>query len=129
MRGNGRRRQPSRRAATRAGTRPCAGPVTRLETFPGLPEVFVTQLRLGHGYRDVDAVGPIWVWMYRSGRLEGLVVCSAGCVPRPGLLLTSSFGTVSGRASTSVWLMILTNFRRGSIPECGCILPLLRDMV
>lgn len=23
----------------RAGTRPCAGPVTRLETFPGVPEV------------------------------------------------------------------------------------------
>lgn len=83
VRGNGRRRQPSRRAATRAGTRPCAGPVTRLETFPGVPEVFVTQLRLGHGYRDVDAVGPIWAWMYRSGRLEGLVVCSAGRVPLP----------------------------------------------
>lgn len=106
-------------------------------------------LALSHAWRPSlgcrRCLWPSSVWGTVTGMWTQWVPFGRGCIgqagwrawwfvvpavsPWPGLLLTSSFGTVSGRASTSVWLMILTNFRRGSIPECGCILPLLRDMV
>lgn len=112
VRGKGRRRQ--RGCATlslRAGTRPGAGPVTHLGTCPGLLEG-----------------SPLG--MDGSGRPEGLWWFVLLPMSRwPGLLFTSSIGAVTSRAFTSLWLMILTNSRCGSIPKCGCILPLLRDMI
>lgn len=74
------------------------------------------------GYRDVQtAVGHIWLRMWRSGGRSTRWFVLPGAL---GLLLTSSTGVVTGRASTPVCSMILANSRHGSIPKCGCILPL-----
>lgn len=112
-----------------AGTRPCAAPGTRLDTFTGLPEVFVTQLCLA----GLQGCGQQWVTFgcgcirKGGGRAWWIVLLAVSWWP--GLLLMSSVGAVTSRASIPVLLMVLTDSRRGSIPKCGCILPLLRDMV
>lgn len=79
------------------------------------------------------AVGPLWAWGYRSARPEGLVwwsVLPAVSQPRVSWAAAHVQHCCSDQQSPHIpWLMILTNPRHGTIPKCGCILPLLRDMI